>query len=124
MQSRYGAIMRSPFFGGKTPRTFRFLRFLYHLPNFVKLTWRLFWDPRVPVHRKAILVIFCMLAIVLSVAYFYLPFDAIPDFLPIGRGDDLLIGIFLILVPGAWLFIKCCPDEIVNEHVDQISKRH
>ena len=116
--------MRSPFFGGKTPKTFRFLRFIYHLPNFVKLTWSLFWDPRIPVHRKAILVVFVILAIVLSVAYFHLPFDVIPDFLPIGRGDDLLIGIFLVFVPGAWLFIKFSPEEIVLEHVDRISKRH
>jgi uncharacterized membrane protein YkvA (DUF1232 family) len=116
--------MRSPFFGGKTPKTFRFLRFIYHLPNFIKLTWRLFWDSRVPIHRKAIFVVFVMLAVVLSVAYFHLPFDAIPDFLPIGRGDDLLVGIFLILVPGAWLFIKLAPEDIVLEHVDRISKRH
>ncbi len=112
--------MRSPFFG-KMPRIFRFLRFLYHLPNFVKLAWRLFWDPRIPIYRKAILVVFGMLAIALAVAYFYLPFDAIPDFLPIGRGDDLLIGMFLILVPGAWLFIKLSPKHVVREHVDRIA---
>jgi uncharacterized membrane protein YkvA (DUF1232 family) len=115
--------MKSPFFG-QTPKSFRLLRFLYHLPNFVKLAWRLFWDARVPIYRKAILVIFEVLAFVFAVVYFlFLRLDFLPDILPIlGYTDDLLIGIFLILVPGAWLFIKLSPEHIVQEHVDQISK--
>ena len=36
--------------------------------------------------------------------------------------DDLIIGIFLLLVPGAWLFIKLAPEDIVQEHVDRISR--
>ena len=112
--------MYSPFFG-KNSRTFRILRWLYHLPNFVKLTWRLFWDPRVPIYRKAILVVFELIALGFAVAYFVYPLDL--DFLPIfGRIDDLLIAIFLILFPGAWLFIKLSPEHIVLEHVDRISK--
>ena len=114
--------MRSFFFGEKTPRTLRFLRFLYHLPNFVKLTWRLFWDPRVPIHRKAILVVFEILAIVLAIAYFYFPLDLILDHLPGGNIEDLFVGMFLILVPGAWIFIKLSPQDIVLEHVDRISR--
>ena len=111
---------------GRTPKSFRFLRFLYHLPNFVRLAWRLFWDSRVPIYRKAILVIFEALAIAFAVGYFlFLRLDFLPDFFPIlGYTDDLIIGILLILVPGAWLFIKCAPDHIVQEHVDQISKRN
>lgn len=109
---------------GRTPKSFRFLRFLYHLPNFVRLTWRLFWDSRVPIYRKAILIIFEALAIAFAVGYFlFLRLDFLPDFFPIlGYTDDLIIGLLLILVPGAWLFIKCAPDDIVQEHVDQISK--
>ena len=113
--------MYSPFWGGKLPGTLRILRWLYHLPNFAKLTWRLFWDPRVPIYRKAILVVFELIAIAFAVAYFVYPLDF--DFLPIvGKIDDLLIGIFLILFPGAWLFIKLSPESIVLEHVERISK--
>ena len=116
--------MRSPFFG-QTPKSFRFLRFLYHLPSFVKLTWRLFWDPRVPIYRKAILVIFEVLAIAFAAGYFLvLRLDFLPDFFPIlGYADDIIIGALLILIPGAWLFIKFAPGPIVQEHVDQISKK-
>ena len=109
---------------GRTPKTFRFLRFLYHLPSFVKLTWRLFWDARVPIYQKAVLIIFEVLAIAFAVGYFlFLRLDFLPDIFPIlGYADDLIIGIFLILVPGAWLFIKFVPEHIVQEHVDRISQ--
>ena len=109
---------------GKTPKSFRWFRFLYHLPNFVRLTWRLFWDARVPIYRKAILIIFEVLAIAFAVVYFlFLRLDFLPDIFPIlGYADDLIIGIFLIIVPGAWLFIKFAPQDIVQEHVEQISQ--
>lgn len=113
----------NPFFFGSSGRgIFRFLRIFLHFPNFIRLTMRLFRDKRVPVYRKAILVIFQILAGIFAIAYFVYPFDA--DFiLPIiGRIDDLVIGAFVILVPGAWLFIKSCPEHIVREHVDRISR--
>lgn len=94
---------------------------LLHLPNFVKLTWRLFSDDRVPIYRKAILILAELLAVVFAVGYLVNPLDF--DFIPIlGRIDDLLIGAFLILVPGAWLFIRLCPEPIVREHVERISR--
>lgn len=111
--------MRSPFFG-TPPKSLRFLRFLYHLPSFVKLAWRLFLDSRVPIYRKAILIVFELIALAFAVAYFVFPFDF--DFHPLGKFDDLIIGGFLILAPGTWLFIKLCPEHIVHEHVDRISK--
>ena len=115
-------MLNSFFFGGKGRNPFRLFRLLLHFPNFVKLAWRLFVDERVPIHRKAILILAELLAIVFAVAYFVNPLDL--DFLPIvGRTDDILIGAFLILVPGAWLFIKLCPEHIVREHVDRISRR-
>ena len=109
------------FFAGKGRGPFRFLRLLLHFPNFVRLTWRLFTDARVPIYRKAILILTELLAIVFAVAYLVNPLDF--DFLPVfGRIDDLLIGAFVILVPGAWLFIRMCPEDIVREHVDRISR--
>ena len=114
-------IMNPFFFGSKGRGLFRFLRIFLHLPNFIRLTLRLFRDKRVPIYRKAILVIFEILAVVFAIAYLIYPFDA--DFIPIfGRIDDILIGAFVILVPGAWLFIKSCPEYIVSEHVEKISR--
>lgn len=114
--------MINPFFlGSKGRGMFRFLRIFLHFPNFIRLTKRLFRDERVPVYRKAILVIAEILAVIFAIVYFVYPFDG--DFLPIiGRVDDLLIGAFVILVPGAWLFIKSCPEPIVHEHVDSITR--
>ena len=114
--------MINPFlFGGKGRGIFRLIRYLVHFPNFIRLTFRLFRDERVPIYRKAILVIAEILAGVFAILYFVYPFDG--DFLPIiGKFDDLVIGVFLILVPGSWIFIKLCPEHIVREHVDKISQ--
>ena len=106
--------------GGKMPKLIRFMRLLYHLPNFVKLAWRLFWDRRIPIYRKALLVLFEMFAVLFAILYFINPLDL--DFLPIfGKMDDVIIGLLAISLPGAWLFIKLSPEHIVREHVKRIS---
>ena len=98
----------------------RFVRFLLHLPRFVKLAVRLFVDSRVPIHRKAILVLTELIAVMFAIIYFVFPLDF--DFLPvIGKLDDLLIALFLISAPGVWLFVKLCPQPIVLEHVRQLA---
>lgn len=110
-------------YGGRTPKSFKFLKFLYHLPNFLKLAWRLFKDPRVPIYRKAILVVFAIFAVIFLVIYFLLPTDLIPDMLaPIGYIDDPIVPIILILLPGIYLFIKTSPKDIVREHVKRIDR--
>ena len=115
-------MLNSFFYGGKGQGSFRLFRLLLHFPNFVKLAWRLFVDERVPIHRKAILILAELVAIVFAVAYLVNPLDF--DFLPIiGKLDDLIVGAFVILVPGAWLFIRLCPEHIVREHVDRISRK-
>ena len=73
-----------------------------------------------PIYRKAILVVFELFAVAFAIAYFVFPFDF--DFHLFGRFDDLILGAFVILAPGAWLFIKLCPPHVVQEHVDRISK--
>ncbi|MCY4402825.1 MAG: hypothetical protein OXD54_09645 [Candidatus Poribacteria bacterium] len=115
-------MMNPFFFGSKGRGLFRFLRIFLHLPNFIRLTLRLFRDNRIPIYRKAILVIFEIIAVIFAIAYFIYPFDG--DFiLPFfGRLDDIVLGAFIILVPGGWLFIKSCPQDIVKEHVDRISQ--
>ena len=88
------------------------LEFLLHLPNLLRLYWRLFRDPRVAPWPKALLVG--------ALAYVILPFDLIPDVLPvIGEVDDLVI----VIVAARW-FIQWCPPEVVREHVQAIDRRY
>ncbi len=109
------------FFSGKSGGRFRFFRILLHIPNFIRLTWRLFGDERVPIYRKAILVISELLAVAFAIMYFVNPLDF--DFLPIfGRIDDIVVGALVILVPGAWMFIRFCPADVVREHVERIAR--
>lgn len=86
----------------------RALRFLRHLPQFVRLYWRLLWDRRVSIWPKALLV--------LSVLYVLSPVDLIPDVLPfIGEVDDLVV-----IIAVCRLFMYLCPREVVQEHVRRI----
>ena len=84
---------------------------LLHLPSILRLYWRLFRDERVSVWPKAMLVA--------AVAYVIMPFDLIPDYLPvIGEIDDLVV----VLLAARW-FVQWCPPAVVREHVDAISAR-
>ena len=89
----------------------RVFEFLVHLPNLVRLYWRLVHDPRVSIWAKALLVG--------ALAYVVLPFDLIPDALPfVGEIDDLVI----VAVAARW-FIQWCPPEVVREHAAAIGGR-
>jgi uncharacterized membrane protein YkvA (DUF1232 family) len=80
-----------------------------HLPSFVKLFSRLVKDSRVGLRPKLVLAGI--------LAYVIFPTDLIPDFLPVlGQVDDLVV-IFL----GLKLFLKLCPKEVVQEHVQSIA---
>ena len=111
-------------YGGRTPKSFKFLKFLYHLPNFLKLAWRLFKDPRIPLYRKAILVVFTIFAAIFLVVYFLSPIDLIPEAVTgiVGYIDDPIIPTVVIFLPGIYLFIKSSPKEIVYEHVQRIDR--
>jgi len=83
---------------------------LFHLPNLIRLYWRL-RDPRVSVWPKAMLVG--------ALAYVALPFDLIPDVIPfLGEIDDLVI----VIVAARW-FMQWCPPEVVREHAQAIDAR-
>ena|SRR5215467_4801520 len=86
-------------------------RLIWHLPNFVKLYWRLFKDRRVPIRAKALLIA--------AVLYVLDPIDLLPDFLfPfVGAVDDLAVVIF-----AARWFISLCPPDVVQERVRELSK--
>lgn len=89
----------------------RLIALIQHLPNFFRVFWRLFKDPRVGLGPK--LIVFGL------VVYFVLPVDLLPDFLPgLGLLDDLLLT-FL----GLKGFIALCPKEVVREHVREIAAR-
>ena len=85
-----------------------FFRLLVHLPNFMRLFSRLIKDPRVSFSSK--------LVVVGILIYVLLPADLLPDFLiGIGQLDDLAV----VLI-GLKLFLKLCPAEVVQEHLEMI----
>ncbi len=86
------------------------LTFLRHLPNFVRLYWRLFRDARVSLMAKGVLVA--------AVAYILLPLDLVPDLIPmLGQLDDIAV-----LIGACKLFVHLCPAQVVEEHVRRIAR--
>ena len=80
--------------------------YLLLVPRFVQLLWRLTRDPRVPARSKATLL--------LLGGYLALPFDIIPDFIPVaGQMDDLMVIAFALDQ-----MINRVPPEVVREHWD------
>ncbi len=99
---------RSP--GGSGTDPLKMIRFLIHLPNFIKLYWRLFTDRRVSFLPKTILA--------LGIVYLLVPTDALFDFIvPIGLLDDAAV-----LVLAAKGFMALCDPGIVEEHVQLIDE--
>lgn len=80
--------------------------YLLLLPRFVQLLWRLTRDPRVPARSKATLL--------LLGGYLALPFDIVPDFIPVaGQIDDIMVIAFALDQ-----IVNRVPPEIVREHWD------
>lgn len=90
--------------------TGRFPQILAHLPDFIRLYWRLFRDRRVPILAKAFLIA--------TLAYVVWPLDLVPEYIPvIGEVDDLAV-----VLSGLWLFIRLCPPAVVRERVFEIAE--
>ncbi|MCA9733495.1 MAG: DUF1232 domain-containing protein [Deferribacteres bacterium] len=89
-----------------------FLKTLLLLPKFIRLTFRLLLDKRVPLFPKIILII--------TLIYVVSPMDFIPEILLpiIGYSDDLLFLIF-----ATKYFFKSTPESVMNEHVAAIEGR-
>ena len=86
------------------------IRLLLHIPNFIRLYWRLFNDRRVSWLPKAILAA--------GILYFIVPIDMITDFaLPVGYLDDIVV-----LIVAVKAFIRLCPQRVVQEHVELIDQ--
>ncbi|MBF6600517.1 MAG: DUF1232 domain-containing protein [Dehalococcoidia bacterium] len=71
----------------------------------VQLIWRMFRDPQVPRRAKAVLPVIGL--------YVAMPFDLIPDFIPVlGQLDDLLV-----IAVGLGLFLLLTPRAVVEQHL-------
>jgi uncharacterized membrane protein YkvA (DUF1232 family) len=92
-------------------RAMRAVSLLFQLPSLLRLYWRLLGDRRVPLWPKAVLVG--------TLAYVAMPFDLLPDVMPVvGQLDDLTL---LVLVGRAFLW--WCPGEVVTEHMRALRLR-
>lgn len=86
------------------------VQFVKHLPDFVKLFFRLLADRRVGWFAKAILLG--------ALVYVVSPLDFLPDLAPvIGQLDDL--SLFLL---AARMFISMVPQPVIQEHVARIDQ--
>lgn len=80
------------------------------MPAYARLAWALARDPRVPTRQKLVLGAIA--------GYIVLPFDIIPDFIPVlGQLDDLAV-----LILGLDFFIRNAPKEVVAEHLSRIAR--
>ena len=71
----------------------------------IALLWAMFRDPAVPIHARAVLPVLAL--------YLVMPFDLIPDFIPVlGQLDDLLV-----IAAGLGLFLMLTPEHVIEEHL-------
>src|SRR5215831_9813282 len=76
------------------------------IPNFLKLLYRLFKDPRAPLAEKALLAG--------TIIYVISPLDLIPDMIPfIGQVDDLYLVALVVL-----RLLSRTNEEVLREHWD------
>jgi uncharacterized membrane protein YkvA (DUF1232 family) len=85
----------------------RMARMIWKLPMYARVIWGLVRDPRTPLPLKGLLAA--------ALVYLVMPFDLIPDAIPIlGQADDLTV---LMLVLD--LFIANAPAEVRKDHLDR-----
>jgi len=76
------------------------------LPQIAKLAWRVVRDDRIPMWIRG--------GLVGTAAYLVLPFDLIPDWIPVlGQMDDLLV-----MTIGVRMLLRRVPEPILTEHWD------
>ena len=106
MSQRPGTDIEPSLPSRERPSQTEMREYLLLVPRFVQLLWRLTRDPRVPARSKATLL--------LLGGYLALPFDIIPDFIPVaGQMDDLMVIAFALDQ-----MINRVPPEVVREHWD------
>ncbi|MEO8251222.1 MAG: YkvA family protein [Chloroflexota bacterium] len=88
-------------------RSVRMARLIWKLPMYARVIWGLMRDSRTPLPLKALLAS--------ALVYLVMPFDLIPDAIPIlGQADDLTV---LMLVLD--LFIANAPAEVRRDHMER-----
>jgi uncharacterized membrane protein YkvA (DUF1232 family) len=88
-------------------RYLRLARLIVNMPTYLRVVWGILRDPRTPIGLKGILGA--------ALVYVAMPFDLIPDAIPVvGRADDLTV---LLLVLD--LFVQNAPAEVRAEHVSR-----
>jgi uncharacterized membrane protein YkvA (DUF1232 family) len=86
------------------------VRFLVHLPSFLKLFLRLLGDVRVNWVAKALFLA--------GIVYAVTPLDFLPDLMPgLGQMDDLAI----LAMACRW-FLQLSPRPVVQEHAMEIDR--
>jgi hypothetical protein len=89
----------------------RLTRILAYLPQFVRLFYRLFTDPRVPKLVKLVPLIGLLVALA--------PPNLEVEIIPVLGEMDFLLLAFLTLKLFVWL----CPPDVVREHVARLAHR-
>jgi uncharacterized membrane protein YkvA (DUF1232 family) len=85
----------------------RMARLIWKLPMYARVIWGMVRDPRTPLPLKGLLAA--------ALVYLVMPFDLIPDVIPIlGQADDLTV---LMLVLD--LFIANAPAEVRKDHLER-----
>ncbi len=84
-----------------------------HIPNFIKLYWRLFTDSRVGWIPRIVLLA--------GIAYVLIPTDFLPDIMAPLAGLGLIDDAVVIIL-AAKAFIHLCPRTVVEEHVHLIDE--
>jgi len=85
----------------------RMARLIWKLPMYARVIWGLVRDPRTPLPLKGLLGA--------ALVYLVMPFDLIPDAIPIlGQADDLTV---LMLVLD--LFIANAPAQVRKDHLER-----
>jgi uncharacterized membrane protein YkvA (DUF1232 family) len=79
---------------------------VYALPDIAKLLWRVVRDDRVPMWIRG--------GLIGTGAYLALPFDIVPDWVPLlGQLDD-----FVVLTLGIRTLLRRVPADVLREHWD------
>ncbi len=77
---------------------------VFALPDIIRLLWKVVRDTRVPLLVRG--------GMIATAAYLALPFDVVPDWLPVlGQVDDVVI-----LTVGVRTLLRQVPEPILREH--------
>jgi|SRR5688572_3304044 uncharacterized membrane protein YkvA (DUF1232 family) len=77
---------------------------VFALPEILRLLWKVVRDPRVPRFVRG--------GLIAIAAYLALPFDVVPDWLPVlGQVDDVVI-----LTVGVRSLLRRVPEHVLREH--------